>query len=548
MFPADPLSSERSISLKRNTFVALGLTLFVISYNLAVMPPIMPLIVRGLDSSMGYIQGAIVLFSLVTASCSPTCENLCRYYGRERVFLIGIVFYVLGIAATAISQNIGILVINFSFLTGLAATPLVSAPWAIMDFAYDGKAEKRATLALILFATFGSITGAILGGFIASRLGWRWVFVPSLLVLPWIAIQSKKLPVLNLPRQESIDWIGGLLSLLGLGSILLGISLSGEYGWWTPKQPFSILGMVIPPFSVSIVPTLIAAGAVFLGLFIFWQRQQSKQMGVPLVRVGLLRKRAFVIGVITAMLHTLVTTGIQFNLYQFLPATLPLNPFETAIAVLPYNLTMVVAVVCLILFIRFDDQIPPKYNVYMGLSLLTVGIWLLYRAITPEISTLSLIPGLVTMGIGSGFFLAYIGALTYSAAARHEKPEGTGIYNPIKQLGSSLGRGILGTTLVFFTSQGIVNRVLAALGKQFSPAEHQQAISKLQRIIQTYSREERRAAFRQLPDSVQPALKDIIEMAAIEGMRTSILLGLSLSIVCFLVATLLPKYAHRSRS
>lgn len=121
-------STSFPIALRRSTFWALCLTLFVISYNISVMPPIMPLIVRDFDSSMGYIQIVIVLFSLVTASFAPTCENLCRFYGRDRVFLTGLAFYGIGILWTALSQNIGVLVISFSFLTGLAATPLVSAP------------------------------------------------------------------------------------------------------------------------------------------------------------------------------------------------------------------------------------------------------------------------------------------------------------------------------------------------------------------------------------------------------------------------------------
>lgn len=166
------------------------------------------------------------------------------------------------------------------------------------------------------------------------------------------------------------------------------------------------------------------------------------------MRVGLLRNVVFVNGLLTAMLHTLVTSGIQFNLYQSLPIILPLNPFQTAIAVLPYTLTMVVVVVLLLKRLKIDQQLFPKYLVHIGLSLLIVGLLAMYWAIAPDMTTLSILPALMLMGVGSGLFSVYIGRLTYATTSKREKPEGTGIYNPCQQLGSSLGRGILGTILI----------------------------------------------------------------------------------------------------
>ena len=533
------------ISLKPKDFWALCLTLFMIAYNIAVVSPIMPLLVRNFNSSMGYIQGALVLFSLVTASFAPTTENLCRFYGRERVFMVGLVCYGIAITMTALSSDISVLVVSFSILAGLAATPLVSAPWAIMDFAYDGKDEQKAALAFILASTLGGLSGGILGGFIASKVGWRWAFTPSIAVFLLVLLLGRSLPRTTLKlSKEPIDWVGGLFSLGGLGSILVGISLAGEFGWWIRKRPFSIAGLVIPPFSISIVPLLLAVGVVSLGLFLFWQRRQAAR-GASLFRVGLLRKRTFVFGMLAAMLHTLVTTGVQFNLYQLLPTILKLNPFQTSIAVLPYSLTLVVVLGTLLMYLSIDQKIAPKYIIYIGLTFLGVGLLQIYSVMNPSLTALKLLPGLVIMGTGSALFLAYIASLTYSAATQDEKPEGTGIYNPIQNLGSSLGRGILGTTLIFFTSQGIVNRVLETMGSQLSQLQRKDAIDTLERMIQTYSGEEVRAVFAKLPAIVQPSLNTIIQTSAFEGIRVSLLVSLVLTAICFLLTTALPGYPRR---
>lgn len=533
------------ITLDRKDVWALRLTLFMIAYNIAVVSPIMPLLVRNFNSSMGYIQGALVLFSLVTASFAPTTENLCRFYGRERVFMGGLIGYGIAITMTALSADISVLVISFSILAGLAATPLVSAPWAIMDFAYDGKDEQKAALAFILASTLGGLSGSILGGLIASKVGWRWAFTPSIAVFLLVLLLGRSLPRTTLKlSKEPIDWVGGLFSLGGLGSILVGISLAGEFGWWERKRTFAIAGLVIPPFSISIVPLLLTVGVISLGLFLFWQRRQAAR-GASLFRVGLLRKRTFVFGMLAAMLHTLVTTGVQFNLYQLLPTILKLNPFQTAIAVLPYSLTLVVVLTTLLMYFSIDQTIAPKYVIYIGLTFLAVGLLQIYSVMNQSLTALKLLPGLVIMGTGSALFLAYIASLTYSAATQDEKPEGTGIYNPIQNLGSSLGRGILGTTLISFTSQGIVNRVVETMGTQLSQLQRKDAINTLERMIQTYSGEEVRAVFAKLPAIVQPSLKTIIHTSAFEGIRLSLMVALTFTAVCFLLATPLPRHPHR---
>lgn len=539
-------SSMSAIELRKKHVWMLCLTLFMISYNVSVIPPIMPPLVRELNTSIGYIQGALVLFSLVTASFAPTCENLCRFYGRSRVFLSGLLLYGLGITLTALAPDIGILVVSFALLTGLAATPLVSTPWAIIDIAYDGQQEQQAMLALTLATTLGGLAGAVLGGLIAANLGWRWSFAPSLLVFLVLSALGRSLPETMTPQKKSIDWAGGLMALLGFGSILLGLSLAGEFGWWQPKRVFSIAGLIIPPFALSIVPTLISVGVICLGLLIAWQRQRSRQ-AASLIRLGLLRKPVFVVGILITLLHGLITTGVQFNLYQFLPTVLQLNPWQTAIAVLPYNLTLVVVIIALLKYLSLDQQVPPKYIVYFGLTLLMVGLGTLYWVITPTMTPLSLLPALTIMGIGSGCFLAYVSTLAYSVATRAEKPEGTGIYRPVQQLGNSLGRGVLGTILVSFTSTQIVDQTLQTLGRSLSLEQRREAISTLQRIIQTYPKDERQALYSQfIPDAVKLTLQAIAKMATIEGMRTALLVALVLSLICLLLAALLPKSGRRS--
>ncbi len=540
------MSQVQTHQLGRKGFWTLGLTVFMVAYNVSVIPTTMPAIVADFNTSVGSIQTILVLFSLVTAAFAPTVENLCRFYGRTPVFLTGLIFYGIGIGLTALSPSLGVLAISFSLVTGVAATPLISTPWTVVDLFVEGKSGEQATLMLIVASALGGLSGALLGGFIASQLSWRWAFLPSLAVLILVWILKRSLPKLINRSEQPIDWIGGLLSFLGLGSILTGISLSVEFGWWEPKRLFSIAGVVLPPFAISIAPTLIAVGMILLGFFIFWQRRQADQSKASLLRGGLLRKRGFVLGMLASMMHTLVVTGVQFNLFQFVPIAMSLNPFRTALTVMPYNLSMIIVVVVTLRFLALGDRFPPKYVVHNGIGVLAIGIVVLHRSLHPHVTSFQIMPGLIIMGIGSGLFLAYISRLTYSAAAIEEKPEGSGIYNPVQNLGSSLGRDILGTALISFASRDIVDDIFKQMGQTLSVSDRNQLITQLQEMIQTLSQQEvKDVLVSKLPPSVVPLIHSISLEAATSGMQTSLLIALVFTAICFLLTTTLPKYPSR---
>lgn len=542
--------------LSRNSpFRLISLTAWMVSYNIGVLPAIMPEIVLDFESSIGSIQTVLVLFSLTTAAFAPTTENLCRYFGRTPVFLGGLALYGVGIALTALSPSIAILAISFAVLTGLAATPLVSTPWTFVDFIYRGKSEEQATVGLIVVSTLGSLMGSLLGGFLASIVGWRWAFAPSLIALIGIWWRRRSFPNLTIYCDQPIDWIGGLLSFLGLGLILSGMSLAMEFGWWEPKRAFSIGGVVVPPFPMSIVPPLIAVGLILLGFFGFWQRRQARKGGASILTAGLLRKPGFVLGMLAAMIHTLIIAGVQFNLFQYVPLALALDPYRTALTIMPLNITKIFVVIGSLKVLKLGSdrngntvfqRLSPKSIVFIGLSLIAIGILMLYRSLTLPVTSIDLLPGLILIGIGSGLFSPFISRLTYSAA-ENGKIEGTGIYNPVQNLGSSLGRAILGTSLIFYASRDVVDGVLQQMGQTITPATRVRLIATLQEMVQTLSRRDLSAAVvNQVPPSVVPYLRQISQEATTSGLQTSLILSLLFTGLCFLLAASLPKYPSRS--
>jgi MFS family permease len=521
--------------------IGLCLTLFLVAYNINVVPTIMPHIVRDLNSSVGSILGALVLLPLVKASFAPTAENLIQRFGRRSIFIVGLWIFTIGILATCLSPNIGFFIISYSFITGVGASPLVGSPRDLIGRIYEGKAEKYGLLALIVFSILGGLTGAILGGWIASNYSWRWSFFPEILLVSVILILVKNAPTTPQRQTEALDWIGGLLSVSGFGLTLVGISLGSEYGWWTPKQLFKIFGIVIPPFALSIVPTLIAIGVACLGIFVFWERRQTRQGKVSLLQAGLFRRKSFLLALFPATLHYTITSGILFNLFQFLPLALNLNPYQTALTISPFSLASLVVVVYATF--KIVGRVPAKFLIYFGLAIFCVGVWQLYNVVNLSLTKLSFLPALVIMGAGSGLFLAQISKTTFSTVTEEKMAEASGIYDSFENLGRALGRTILGTALIATTSIKIVDQVIEQLGRTISPAQRRTAIAVLEHVIQTSNREERADFLSKLPTTIQPSLDTILHTSTVGGMRTALFLGLVFSLLCLLSAFFIPKHS-----
>ena len=167
--------------------LGLCLTLFMLSYTVGVVQPIMPPMVREFNSSVGYVQSALVLMSLVTASFTPTAENLSRRLGRKPVFGGALVVFAVGLVVVVLSPDIGLFTLGLAGFAGLASAVLVSTPVALMDGLYRGElAQKYALLVLAIAGIIGALAGSLTGGLMAFELSWRWAFALELGLIPVI--------------------------------------------------------------------------------------------------------------------------------------------------------------------------------------------------------------------------------------------------------------------------------------------------------------------------------------------------------------------------
>ncbi|MGQ9871817.1 MFS transporter [Leptodesmis sp.] len=148
-------TETRSPRSTRKHFFGLCVALFMVAFTLGVVPPMMPAIVREFNSSLSYIQSTLVLSSLVTASFTPTTENLSKVFGRKKVMQAGLGFYAIGLLGVATSPHMPAFAVAYTLILGVAASPVINASWALMDYFYDDEAEKKQRLCWCCFPLWG---------------------------------------------------------------------------------------------------------------------------------------------------------------------------------------------------------------------------------------------------------------------------------------------------------------------------------------------------------------------------------------------------------
>lgn len=112
---------------------------------------------------LGYALGPLII------------APLSELYGRNLLYHIGNVGFVIFTIACAVSSNLNML-IGFRFLEGLfGCTPITIGGGTIADMIIQ---EKRGGVMAIwaLGPLMGPVVGPIAGGYLSQGVGWRWVF------------------------------------------------------------------------------------------------------------------------------------------------------------------------------------------------------------------------------------------------------------------------------------------------------------------------------------------------------------------------------------
>jgi EmrB/QacA subfamily drug resistance transporter len=406
----------------------------------------LPHIQRALDFSTTSLSWVVNAYTLTFGGLLLLGGRAGDILGRRRVFISGVLLFVLASLLGGLAQGPGQLLAARALqgVGGAIASP--TALSLISTTFREGPERNRAFGVFAAVSAGGGAIGLLAGGMLVEWLNWRWIFFVNVPIGLLIALATPRWIKESERRPGHFDLTGALTSTAGMVMLVYGFIRAAQDGWRDPLTLASFAGAV-----------------VLLALFIQVERR-SRQPITPL-HMFADRNRAGTYGIMLCLAAAIF--GMFFFLTLFVQNVLDFSPLQAGLAFLPVSAVIAVGAG---LASRFLPRYGPKPFMVGGAILCAAGLaWL---TLTDVHSTYlgSILGPMLVFSMGMGLQFVSLTLMALSDVRARETGAASGLLNATQQVGGSLGLSILVT--VFGTASGNeAEKQVPAFLAQATPAE-----------------------------------------------------------------------------
>ncbi|GAA6053235.1 hypothetical protein JCM3770_002670 [Rhodotorula araucariae] len=449
------MSTARQILLTSSMTLCMMLNIMQVqSVQLAL-----PTIGIDLDIVTTNLQWLISSYSVAFGGLLLLFGRLADIYGHKKVFLGGMVWFVIWSIACGFAQN----EVSIDFFRAMQGAALGAAiPSALGILGSSFPPGQRKTTAFALFsagAPLGGSLGAVLGGVLTeyAAIKWRAVFHVSAGIGALVGLSALFLVPADGEKDTSlsVDWVGGFLITAAV--TLLTFSLAdGEgapHGWKTPY----------------IIALLILSILLFVVFWFYERHLEFRTSRPPLMRTSIWFKGRFAIVQLigglgwSSFASYMFFASLAFQDYMRLP------PVLATVRFLPSSITgFILNVIVAILASRVPAQI------LIALGALGTGLAPLLFAVQDYADPYWQwqFPAMILSVFGADFIFA-CGILYVSQVAGHGHQALAGsIFNMSTQIGTGIGLAI--NTVV---QSRVTKKAVEDLGLVYDPNGHSTPLS-----------------------------------------------------------------------
>jgi hypothetical protein len=228
-----------------------------------------------------------------------------------------------------------------------------------------------------------------------------------------------------------VDVVGAVLSVLGMGGVVLGILV------WQEGGDFVLL--------------LIATGAVTLFVLMHWLARRKARGRSALIDPDLFAHPNFRVGISGQMLQQVMLGGAMIVLPLFFQMTLEYNAMEAGLSLAPLSLTMFAAA---LLVGKKAGERRPAAIIRTGFALATVGVGVIIPLVPRADSGWWFVLPLVLTGSGLGLLVSQLNNYTLAPVAEERVSEAAGVNSAAGSFGLSFGLAMGGGIMLAALSFG----------------------------------------------------------------------------------------------
>lgn len=342
----------------RNRLV-IGLLLvsaFVVILNETIMGVAIPHLMADLKIPASSAQWLTSAFMLTMAVVIPVTGFLLQRLNTRPVFILAMSLFSAGTLVCALAPGFPMLVVGRIVQASGTAIMMPLLMTTIMNLVPPHSRGKTMGNISIVISVAPAI-GPTISGLILSSLDWRWLF---LLVLPIalaaLALGASKIENVTVPSKAPLDVISVVLSAIGFGSFVFGVSeLGAPEAGATPLDP----------------RVMLVAGAAVIAIFV-WRQIHLQKHERALLDLRTLQTKTFTIAAGMMAILMMSMFGVFILLPIYLLSVLGQTTLTTGLLLLPGGLIMGL---CAPFVGRLFDRYGPARLVIPGAILFSGVMW-----------------------------------------------------------------------------------------------------------------------------------------------------------------------------
>ncbi len=440
----------------------LAMAMFVLVVDTSIMNVSISAVVHDIGATVSGLQSTIALEALVSAAFILIGGKIGDLIGRKRAYVIGLVCYALGALAMTLAQTLLPIIIFWALIGGLGASLLLPAMQSLIHGNFEGAAQKRVYALVGASAAIAAAVGPLLGGFITTFLSWRVAFLLEALIIAAVLLGIKLVHDVPFLGPRTLDVVGSVLSIVGMGGIVLGILVWQEGG--------------------EAVGALLAVGAVGLGSLAYWLVRRKRQDKALLLDPDLFHSKAFRFGATGQMLQQIALGGTMIVLPIYLQMVLGYNAMQSGLSIAPLSLTMFA--VAMLAGKKSGTRRPASF-IRWGFLLLMGGLLVLVPIVPRADSGWWLLLPLVIAGGGLGLLVSQLNNYTLSPISDERVSEAASVNSAAGSFGLSFGLAFAGG--IMLAALSIIFTSMATSSTVLPPDEQQQVAQVLEEDAQVLS-------------------------------------------------------------
>ena len=435
-------NKPRGLEQKWKVLISVMFGIFMIILDATVVNVAFPTLRREFGATLADAQWVLSIYVLSLGVTTPVSGFLADRYGIKRVYLFGLVIFVVGSFLCGLAPSLGWLIAARA-LQGFGGG--ISQPLGPAQLYRAFPPEEQGT-ALGIFGialVFAPALGPILGGLLVDANLWRLIFFINVPIgILGVVLGSRFLLDYQAERKPSFDPLGLVTSAIGFGSILYAASIAGNIGWTNPET--------LTFFAIGIIA--LAAHAI-IELYI------AKD---PMSSLRLFKNSIFLNAALVGYVATVALFGAEFLMPLYLQAYRGLTALETGFVLLAVAVTSGIATP---VAGRIYDKIGPRMNLIVGFGILCINTWQLSKieSTTPT-SYIIFLLALRGLAVGLTLQTSFVAAL--SSVPLNNLPRGSSLLNSTRFVVQAVAVAALAT--IFSAS---ITPAIRAQQDQFQSAE-----------------------------------------------------------------------------